>query len=446
MTAFTSSAAIGRVSVRRGLLWSEHLYLLAAAVAVIVAVDPFEWRLDADPVVKHLALMIAAPAMVATFIGRALRSPLERKPYVSRTLRAAWPLLLLALMILGGSLHARLFLDIRSTFLNFGLYMLVTFGAASMVLQSEDPQALLRAYFRLLIAGAAVMGISLIYHYGIRQVYHEEIFLVIPIAVFFLARPRRGLAAWAAFAYFLSMSWFSHKYTSYIIGVLTVAYIALFIALPRMRSRSGLYRLAAVYGFFLAALAAGAVVHYVALHSAVELPTGNPEYRLHTYAQAWERFVESPLWGTFFTAEAVEKFTPFAIGIADNRLPTHSDILDLLANGGVVAMLLWVAGLAAIFRLAFRSVLHPERVDENCAAYGHTLAAVSIAGVFTYAFNPILLQPPMAYLLWTSLGLLLGLSIRGAAAAGDRRGEMPHGSRFGTDRVVHHCSGRATRS
>lgn len=403
---------MGRATSSQGLLWCEHLYLFAAAVAMIVAVDPFEWRLDAHPVVKHLALMIAAPAIAATLIGRALRSAFERTPHLYRALRAAWPLFVLALMIVGSSLYARFFLDIRSTFLNFGLYMLATFGAAAMVLQSKDVEGMVRAYFRLLVAGATVMGLSLIYHYGVRQVYHEEIFLVIPIAALFVARTRRGLTGWVAFAYFLSMAWFSHKYTSYIIGVLTVAYLALFVALPRMRSRPGLYRFAAAYGFFLAAFAAAAAAHYVALHSEVELPTGNPEYRLHTYALAWERFVESPLWGTFFTAEAVEKFTPFAIGIAANRLPTHSDILDILANGGFVAALLWIAGLAAVFRVGYRSVLHPERVDEAMAQYAHTLALMSFAGVFTYAFNPILLQPPMAYLLWTNLGLLLGLGMR----------------------------------
>jgi hypothetical protein len=37
---------------------------------------------------------------------------------------------------------------------------------------------------------------------------------------------------------------------------------------------------------------------------------------------------------------------------------------------------------------------------------------MSFAGVFTYAFNPILLQPSISYLLWTNLGLLLGLSMR----------------------------------
>lgn len=420
MTVLASSAAVRLGTQRRGLLWSEHLYLLAAGVAMVVAVDPFEWRLDTHAAVKHLALMIAVPAMLATLLGRRLNSPLERPAHLSTALRAAWPLFTLALMIVAGSAYARFFLDIQNTFLNVGLYMLATFGTAAMVMQSERPEALLRAYFRILLVGAAIMGLALIHYYGVRQVYHEEIFLVIPMAVLFFARTRRGLVGWMAFAYFLSMSWFSHKYTSYIIGVLTVAYLALFVALPRMSSQPRLYRLTAAYWFFVLAFVGGAVVRYVAIQGDVELPTGNPEYRLHTYALAWERFVESPLWGALFAGEAVEKFTPFAIGIADNRLPTHSDVLDLLANGGIVAMLLWAAGLGAVFRLAFRNILHPRCVDDAWAPYGHTLAVLSCAGVFTYAFNPILLQPPMAYLLWTNLGLLLGLSLR-LGAVSERR-------------------------
>jgi hypothetical protein len=37
---------------------------------------------------------------------------------------------------------------------------------------------------------------------------------------------------------------------------------------------------------------------------------------------------------------------------------------------------------------------------------------MSVAGIITYTFNPILLQPSMAYLVWTNLGLLAGLALR----------------------------------
>jgi hypothetical protein len=52
----------------------------------------------------------------------------------------------------------------------------------------------------------------------------------------------------------------------------------------------------------------------------------------------------------------------------------------------------------------------------------HALALLTVAGLATCAFNPILLQPPMAYLLWSSLGLLIGLALRREAVpAGLRR-------------------------
>jgi hypothetical protein len=60
-------------------------------------------------------------------------------------------------------------------------------------------------------------------------------------------------------------------------------------------------------------------------------------------------------------------------------------------------------------------MLAPRHLDHAWAPYAHTLALMSLAGVITYAFNPVLLQPGMAYLLWTNLGLLLGLSLRAAA-------------------------------
>lgn len=422
MTVLASSAPIGVAKQRRTLLWSEYAYLLAAIVAAIVVVDPLEWDLATQTVTKHLALMIALLAIAATLIGRRLGAPLQSTRHVMGPVRAAWPIFALALTIIAGSGYARFIHDIQSTFLNVGLYMLATFGAAAMVMQTDHPEALLRGYFRILLAAATVMGVSLIVNSGVRQVYHEEIFLVIPFAALFFARTERGFVGWTGFVYFLSMAWFSHKYTSYFIGALTVTYLTLFVALPRMSAQPRLYRMTVAYWFFILAFFAAALGAYLAIQGSVEMPTGNPEYRLHTYAIAWERFTESPLWGTLFTAESVEKFTPYEIGVAGGRLPTHSDVMDLLANGGILAVLLWLIGLAAILRIAFRKLLHAEFVRDSWAPYGHALAVLSFAGVFAYAFNPILLQPSMSYLLWTNLGLLLGLSLR-AIDGRDLRGQ-----------------------
>lgn len=416
MTAIASRTATKGVPGRAGagLLWTEYWFLLAVAVAAVVAVDPLEWRLGSDTIVKHLALAVALPAIVLTFVGFGLRAPGRGSAALLGPV--LWPLLLLATLVLGGSLHARLVQGIQETFLNVGLYMLLTYGAAAMVLRSDAPEALLRAYCRILLAAAAVMGAYLIANFGVRQVYHEQIFLVIPLAVLFYAQRERGLVRWAGCGFFLAMAWLSQKYTSYLIGALTVAYIALVITVPSVTPRPGARRAALVYWLLVLGGTAAALFAWLGSRGALDLPTGNVDYRMQTYGLAWERFLDSPLWGTLFAVEAVEKFTLYSIRGSRNTLPSHSDVMDLLANGGILAIALWIYALGRIARVVRANLLEPQQLDHGWAPYAHTLAVMSAAGVVTYAFNPILLQPPMAFLLWTNLGMLVGLALRAADA------------------------------
>ncbi|WP_333840208.1 hypothetical protein [Pelomicrobium sp.] len=407
-----------QAGTRSGLLWSEYGFLLGVAIAAAVTVDPLAWGLATYPAIKHLALLITLPAIGLTLAGRRLFDPLPAARRPVRAAEAAWPLLVLAAIIVAGSLSARLLGDIRSTFLNVGLYMALTVAAAAMVLESDAPAALVRGYLRIVLVAATVMGCYLIANFGVRQVYHEQIFLVIPMAAWFFADTGiRPLKRWPAFAFFLSMAGFSQKYTSYLIGMITVAYLAAIVALPRLRSKPLLHRLALVYGFLLLGTAAAAGLAILVARGSLALPTGNVEYRLHTYGTALEQFKASPLWGSLFTAEAVEKFTLYAIGIADNMLPTHSDLLDLMAHGGLLGLGLAAWGLARVARIAYTSLLRPAALAHPWAPEAHTLALLSLAGGITFTFNPILLQPSMAYLLWTGVGLLLGLSLRAQSPA-----------------------------
>ena len=45
------------------------------------------------------------------------------------------------------------------------------------------------------------------------------------------------------------------------------------------------------------------------------------------------------------------------------------------------------------------------------APYAHAFAGISLCAILVYAFNPILLQPAKALLLWTTLGLLVGVAL-----------------------------------
>ena len=80
----------------------------------------------------------------------------------------------------------------------------------------------------------------------------------------------------------------------------------------------------------------------------------------------------------------------------------------------LLAVALWLLALARIARVVLANLLRPQRQDDPRVPYAHALIVMSAAGVVTYVFNPILLQPAMAYLLWTNLGLLVGLALSAA--------------------------------
>jgi hypothetical protein len=401
-----------------GLLWTDRWYLLAACAALAVVVDPLDLRLAAIPVIKHLALALALPACVLTVLGYRLRRPLPAAVRYRKVLSVFLPLLSLAAFVLAGSLYARAVEGIQNTFLNVGLYMLAAPLACAMVLHARAPERLVRGYVHIILAGAVVMSVALVVNFGVRQVYHEQIFLVVPLAVLFLSGPKPTMLRWAAGAWFLAMAWFSAKYTSYLIAGLTAGYLFVAVLIPRLARRPARERAAWVYWAGLIAIAGAALLAFIASRGSYRLPTGNVEFRLHTYSAAWERFLDSPLWGTAFAVEAVEKFTPYAIGIARNVLPTHSDVLDIVANGGLIAAGLCVWALVALFRRARAGPLAPAQLDDSWSPCAHTLAVIAAAGGATAAFNPILLQPSMAYLIWTSLGLLTGLALRLPAPRG----------------------------
>jgi O-antigen ligase len=336
----------------------------------------------------------------------------RRRP-IAEPLAVAWPLALFAAMAGLGSAYARSSLGYDSTFLVYGLYAGMLFLSAAMMLVAQAPHALLRAYFWILVPAALYMSALLLANTGVRQVYHEEIFLVIPMAALAFASRRGAFVRWGGALFFLSMGYFSHKLTSYLLGAAAAAYLALFIWLPRLRMANPLAKAAAVYWGALAILSGvGAAALYAFSRDEGAIPTGNLDFRLHTYQAALGRFLDSPLWGSWFIREAAEKFTLFDVGVGANVLPTHSDLLDLLANGGLLGFALVAGGLCAIWVHAWRRLLRPAAIERPDAPYAHALALMTIGALLVAIFNPIMLQPQMAALVWSNLGMLLGLSLR----------------------------------
>lgn len=391
------------------LLLSDYALLCCLALALFIVVSPEEWALERMPT-KHLPVVFGLMALGFMLLGRAL---FPQVPAVLRHINPITPfiplLLLTALIILGGG-WARFMWGVQNSFLVAGVYCLAAPLAAVILANSSSPQHLLRTYFGLLSAtSVAVFGL-LAMNYGVRQVYHELEFLFPPLAVLAALSIKSRAGRIAGVAYFLLLAALFKKNTGYLIGLLVACYLTVLYLWPIwQRQKDVLRRAVLVYATAAAAGMVALLIAYLYLNREQYLPSGNPAFRLVTYERAWLRFLDSPLWGNFFTGPAAERFTAFDTGVSNNILPTHSDVLDILAHGGLLGAALWFWAMARVAHTVLHSLKHGTQ--SALRPYVHTLACMSMGAIVTYAFNPILLQPGKAMLLWSHLGLMVGAAL-----------------------------------
>ena len=393
---------------------SDYWFLAGLLLALFYIADPFRWYLEKIGPTKHLPMMIVFAGVLLTNIGHWLFTPPKKQPPGHwRVLRIGLPLVLLGAWIVLGSIYARKFEGINATFATAGLYMLFAFLAARVIVLSPARATIVRyfliscaiaAFFMILVMAATMHGIEVVS-------YHEMEALVVPIAVYFALRPmaNRHWQALLVLTFLLVGGLVFRKNTGFLVLGLTAIY--LWIVEWRFRFReNGIFRLWTVL-WLTVMIGVGTVAYsYIAYQRGEVMPTGNPGYRMRTYERAWERFLESPVLGTSFTEQATEKFKGYQIKTAHGILATHSDVLDLAAQGGVLALLLWIWGYVRIIRFSMRRTLRGRPRDDLRAA-AHALACMSLTSIVVYAFNPIMLQPAKALLLWTELGMLIGIGL-----------------------------------
>ncbi len=401
---------------------SDWWLLAAFWLALLFVADPLGWRLEKQLTTKHLPLFMALSAALFVVVGHALFPPEPgRRARLPSVLRAGLPLALLGLWILGGSLWTRNANGINNTFLGMGLYMLFALVVARVVVLSPARDRLVRGFLFGAAAVAALMMARMAVEITERNVaYHELEALTIPLAVYFAMRPNRT-PKWHALLImlFLLGGLVYRKNTGYLVMLATAAYLWLVHWRFRFVESPGFRRLVIVWLVALG-MAAASVVAYRAVIGAEWFPSGNPQYRMKTYETAWSNFQASPGWGNGFTASATEKFKDFDIRVARGVLPSHSDVLDLAAHGGLLALALWIWAYARAGRLAWTALLRRRPVDDITAA-AHTLACMNLTAIIVYAFNPIMLQPVKAFLLWGQFGLLLGLALHAVREAAPAR-------------------------
>jgi len=346
-----------------------------------------------------------------------------------------WPLAVFALGVLAGSLYGRLVEGLDNTFMNMGLLMLAVPPLAWFIGRVGDPARWTRNLFFAVCSVAAADGMLQWAHFFGDTYYHGSEFVVIPMAAYCWFSRAPVLPRTAGALFFLSLAVAEHKNTGYLLALLTIGYCSFWAIRSRYKaSRNQLVRerqvgMAAftIAGLFLVALTLYALRAWL-------LPSGNPEYRLRTYERAFAKFLESPLAGTLFAGPATERFDLFQVTVsASNILPTHSDPLDILANGGLIYTALFLYGTWRLIRVMVKALDRaPDARMDACLPALHTCLLMFLSGVIVFSFNPVLTQPNCALMLWAAAGIGLGLALRIPADAGAQPGRAGRPARAGT--------------
>lgn len=382
--------------------------------SLFLLIDPFyfgygAFRVTRDlGVLKYFGLIFGFAALFFTLLGEAINVPRAKQPPWRETLGHAWPLLLFGVLVFAGSITARIYFDIKETFLPMAMGMIgFPLGVILFWLVGDRPLVARRFLQSLLLISPVVIGWVVATRIEGGQAFHTEIFLFIPLAVYFFLSLKRRWLAWGVLLSALMLGIASNKNTAYLVLLVTLCHLVLIAMAHRPDRRLSLKAVFMIYGLALLLLLGAAVVGFLLVNREQYLPTGNVEARAITYGAAIDRFLGSPIWGTAFADTTLVKLTGLIV-LGKDTLVSHSDMLDVLSHGGLIGAVLFLFGL---YRVFFRAVkVLRSAVDDEVKSLVHGLSMIVVGGIITASFNSPLITLPIGVLFWFSFGLLAAVS------------------------------------
>ena len=365
--------------------------------ALLLAADPAdsEWGLAEVSLVKY------APAVFATmglfFWSIAVRGvPLKDGALICGALLGGWLTCagLYTVNILGNSA--------ADSFLGRGLCLSsLPVGFLLAFLRKQRARIANRVAPVFFVVCCAMFAGVVLWRAGYRfvslpHIYHEQAVYFVPMAALGLQRRRFSRRVGHVIAWSLAAA-FTVKITGFVFAAIALAGL---FALEFMRAARRDVRLVARRRIALVvSLFSGLLLCVVAgLVYREFLPTGTPGVRLQTYSERLRMFASAPAFGASFVGSPITQ-------VRWTELPSHSDLLDVFAFGGIAGGILFTFPLMAA--ICFGIGNFPRYVGRTD---GTALAAVLYCAAFAFelCFNPVLHQPKLSVPFWMALGFLLG--------------------------------------
>lgn len=408
-TPGASTPQVPAPGVGPGLRFTELLVLAALAVGYLAAIARPLWGVQLHLTsLNHFPLVLMALAISLHVAGVLLHRAV---PPWGEVFKICWPLVILALFALIGSAFAKWMLQVKETYLSFGIYLLLLPVYMALTSDSVRSRRWASALIFLSIAMSVVALVGQVARHGSRETLHEIEYLVLSgfLALYYVTR------LWQikllSLVLLLVAAVLNQKLTGYLVAILAVAHILGTTGWRRINPRR---RGPFVVGAVILSTSLVAALGLLYLEYRQYLPSGNVDVRLKQYEQAIRQFNESPVWGSAYLDGSGEEFRE---SFRLLNIPTHSDLLDLLKHGGLIAFVLFLWGYWKIFKVlsdAVRLTQH-ERVLN---AYFVGARFFQVTAFLTFAFNPLLLKGPFLIVIWATLGLATGVAI-GVVRRGD---------------------------
>ena len=374
----------------------SFVFCLSFFLALIYALDPNDASFGAEsvPVFKYLPIFMASLSLIF-FIDK-IRLVIGRYKieFFSVGILALW-------MILGGIISIKFYhLNVENSFLGRGLCTSVFIPSLFMFSSTTEKNFFLNINsIPLKLYG--VISVLLIVSWTfvtrfarVDHIFHEEVFLIGSCGMYLYSSFRDRILKNLLIAGFILGVFLTHKNTGFIVGFIMIAFFVYEEVKRRsFRHENIMFRriFLVLIGFFIIF-----VVLYVVFFASQLIPSGSPGVRIKTYDIRIGEFLKSIVLGKFFIGSPlIELRTKYSSLI----IPSHSDLLDLLAFGGIVGLGLFFGPIFVVLKfLKRRGEMYPS-------LFVGIFLVMSF--VIESAFNPIINQPKLSFFYWTFLAFVV---------------------------------------
>ncbi len=393
------------------------LYALFIFLSIWLLMDPFytghgAFRIARDlGMAKYFGVLMGSAFAFLAFIHIHLNKNKNRDFIQGIDSSIIYSFLLLFFMILLGSLYARFINGEKETFIGLSAGMMGFVIGILAFFSAKDGIRLVERYIHVLLFFTLYASIWIIVkRFEGGQAFHTETFLILPLAVFLFMSIHNTFIKYASLSFFVGLAIVSFKFTSFIIIVLVVLQL-LILGLRKVYKLNSVQKLVLYYLLFLLIIISISGLLFLFTNQEHYLPSGSAEYRLYTYGVALNNFFDSPLIGNLFSENGLVYLDGLLVRGNDHVL-THSDILDLLSNGGLLAVSLFLYVIFSILIKALLLIKQDKNLDRKVFVLLNTLLSICIAGFMTSIVNSPLVMMVIGTLFWFSLGLLYSIVIR----------------------------------